>query len=41
MQNKLPDKFGVITENILYSIEDGKVFCLIEAPNENAVEASC
>ena len=38
MQNELPDEFGVITENILYNIEDDKVFCLIEAPNKNAVE---
>ena len=38
MQNELPDEFGVITENILYNIEADKVFCLIEAPNKNAVE---
>ena len=38
MQNELPDEFGVVTENILYNIEDDKVFCLIEAPNKNAVE---
>ena len=38
MQNELPDEFGVTTENILYNIEADKVFCLIEAPNKNAVE---
>jgi Protein of unknown function (DUF4242) len=38
MQNELPDEFGVATENILYNIEADKVFCLIEAPNKNAVE---
>lgn len=32
MQNELPDEFGVTTENIMYNIEDDKVFCLIEAP---------
>jgi hypothetical protein len=41
MQNELPDEFGVTTENILYNIEADKVFCLIEAPNKNAVETSC
>lgn len=34
MQNELPDEFGVITENILYNIEDDNVFCLIEAPSK-------
>lgn len=38
MQDELPDEFGVITENILYNVEDDKVFCLIEAPSKNAVE---
>jgi hypothetical protein len=38
MQNELPDEFGVITENILYNIEDDKVFCLIKAPSKSAVE---
>jgi len=38
MRNELPDEFGVITENILYNIEDNKVFCLIEASNKYAVE---
>jgi hypothetical protein len=38
MQNELPDEFGVITENIMYNFEDNKVFCLIEAPDKNAVE---
>jgi hypothetical protein len=37
IQNELPDEFGVITENILYNIEDDKVFCLIEAPSKSAV----
>ena len=38
MQNELPDEFGVITEDIMYNIEDDKVFCLIEAPDKIAVE---
>ena len=38
LQKSPPDEFGVITENILYNIEDDKVFCLIEAPNKNPVE---
>jgi hypothetical protein len=38
MQNELPDEFGVTTENIMYNFEDDKVFCLIEAPDKNAVE---
>jgi hypothetical protein len=31
MQNLLPDEFGVVTENIMYNIEDDKVFCLLKA----------
>lgn len=38
MQNLLPDEFGVVTENIMYNIEDDKVFCLLEAPSKHAVE---
>jgi hypothetical protein len=38
MQNKLPHEFGVTRENIMYNFEDDKVFCLIEAPDKNAVE---
>jgi Protein of unknown function (DUF4242) len=38
MQNELPDEFGVTTENIMYNIEVDRVFCLIEAPNKEAVE---
>jgi hypothetical protein len=38
MQNELPDEFGVTTENIMYNIEDDKVFCLVEVPNKSAVE---
>jgi hypothetical protein len=38
IQNELPDEFGVTTENIMYNIEDDKVFCLVEAPNKSAVE---
>ena len=38
MQNELPDEFGVTTEDIMYNIEDDKVFCLIEAPDKNSVE---
>jgi hypothetical protein len=38
MQNELPDEFGVTTENIMYNIEDDKVFCLIEATNKSAIE---
>ena len=38
MQNELPDEFGVTRENIMYNFEDDKVFCLIEAPDKNAVE---
>lgn len=42
MQNELTDEFGIATENIMYNImyniEDDKVFCLIEAPDKNAVE---
>ena len=34
MQNELPDEFGVTTEDIMYNIEDDKVFCLIEAPDK-------
>jgi len=37
-QNAPRDELGVKTVNILYNFEVGTVYCLIDAPNKEAVE---
>ena len=32
------DEFGVIHKNILYNKEENKAFCILDAPNKEAVE---
>jgi hypothetical protein len=32
------DEFGVIHNNILYNKEENKAFCILDAPNKEAVE---
>ena len=36
-QNSPKDEFGVMHDNILYSKEEDKLFCLLDAPNKEAV----
>ena len=38
VQTALPDEFGIITENMLLSIEADRLYCLLNAPNKEAVE---
>jgi len=37
-QNAAKDEFGVTHENMIYSEADNKVFCVLNAPNKEAVE---
>src|SRR5947208_17101791 len=37
-QNAAKDEFGVTHENIIYSETENKVFCVLNAPNKEAVE---
>ena len=32
------DEFGVTHENLIYSEKENKLFCLLDAPNREAVE---
>jgi Protein of unknown function (DUF4242) len=35
--NQPKDEFGVTTENLIYSEEEDKFYCLLDAPNEDAI----
>jgi hypothetical protein len=37
-QTAAKDEFGVTHENIMYSETENKVFCVLNAPNKEAVE---
>jgi hypothetical protein len=37
LQAEPPDEFGVTHHDILYSEEDDKIYCVLEAPNAEAV----
>ena len=37
-QNAPRDELGVKVENILYNLEAGTIYCLLDAPNKEAVE---
>jgi Fe2+ or Zn2+ uptake regulation protein len=37
-QNSPKDEFGVTHDNIMYNKEEDKFFCLLDAPNKEAVE---
>jgi hypothetical protein len=37
-QIELPDEFGVTTENMMFNIEADRLYCLLNAPNKEAVE---
>lgn len=36
-QNSPKDEFGVTHENILYNKEEDRLFCILDAPNKEAV----
>lgn len=38
LQRSPVDEFGIIHNNILYNKEADKLFCLLDAPNKEAVE---
>ncbi len=38
VQNAPKDEFGVTHKNILYNKEENKAFCILDAPNKDAVE---
>ena len=37
-QNAPPDEFGVTHHDILFSEEDNKIWCILDAPSKEAVE---
>jgi hypothetical protein len=37
-QTELPDEFSVPTENTMFNIEADILYCLLNAPNKEAVE---
>lgn len=37
LQNAPPDEFGVTHHDILYSEEDDKIYCVLDAPSRDAV----
>ncbi len=37
-QNAPPDEFGVTHHEILFSEEENKIWCVLDAPNKEAVE---
>jgi len=38
LQNSPKDEFGITHENILYNEDEDKIFCILDAPNKEAVE---
>jgi hypothetical protein len=38
LQNSPPDEFGIKHVNIFYNKSENKSFCLLDAPNKEAVE---
>lgn len=39
-QKSPTDEFGITHKNILYNKQENKVFCILDAPNKEAVENS-
>lgn len=37
LQNAAPDEFGVTHHEILFSEKDDKIFCVLDAPNLEAI----
>ena len=38
LQNSPKDKFDIIHKNILYNEDEDKIFCILDAPNREAVD---
>ena len=38
VQNAPPDEFGVTHHDVLFSEEENKIWCVLDAPNKEAVE---
>jgi len=38
LQNAPPDEFGVTHHDILFSEKDNKIYCVLDAPNIEAIE---
>ena len=38
LQNAPPDEFGVTHHDVLFSEEENKIWCVLDAPNKEAVE---
>lgn len=38
LQNSPKDEFGVTHSNIIYSKEEDKIFCVLDAPDKEAIE---
>jgi hypothetical protein len=38
LQNSPRDEFGILHKNILYNEDEDKIFCILYAPNKEAVE---
>ena len=38
-QNAPKDEFGVTHKNMLYNIEENKFYCILDAPNKDAVQS--
>jgi len=37
LQNAPPDEFGVTHHDILFNEKDDKIYCVLDAPNEEAI----
>ncbi len=37
LQNAPPDEFGVTHHDILFSEKDNKIYCVLDAPDEEAI----
>jgi hypothetical protein len=38
LQNSPSDEFGITHKNILYNKDEDKIFCILDAPNKEAVD---
>ncbi|MDQ4067118.1 MAG: DUF4242 domain-containing protein [Thermoproteota archaeon] len=38
LQNSPRDEFGIIHKNILYNKDEDKIFCILDAPDKEAVD---
>ena len=38
LQNAPPDEFGVTHHDVLFNEEENKIWCILDAPNKEAIE---